>query len=638
MSKELDKSASSLKSLGANLQSLGTQMTAAFTVPLVAAGAAGVKLAIDLDKAMRNIQSITKQTDESLALLSDEFVKLSMDMSKTTDSAENLAQGYYQIISSGIDAADAMKVLEVATKAASAGLTTTEVAAKGIITVLNSYKLGVEDASRVSDILFETVNRGVGTFEELNASLSNVVPTASVMGISLEEVSAGLATLSKNGFSFSEASVAMNNAMNAFLKPSEAMSKALQEMGYSSGQAMIDALGFGGAMQKVQEYTGGSSEALAELFPEIRGFRAAAILAGQGADTFAEDLAAMSASTGATSAAFAEQMKSFDASWKNFQNTLNAALIDIGQTMMPILTGIMNFLTPIIQGFMALPEPIKQLIIVFGVLLAAIGPVMIIIAQLISAFTTISAIMPVVGAAFTAFLALGAPVIALIAAVIAAIVLLIANWEQLGTTMQQLGTIIDHSMGNIFSKSSTTLQQLAALVGHAWQEMLGKAGTALSQLGQIVMATLSKLGSIGFEIGKNIIGGLIKGFSHAMIQFIALVQQKVNEINQKIRNAFGIASPSKVMMKIGQQIVQGLHKGIENFGGIGVNVPSTGGSIQSRQPSLAVAGASSGGSGGSGNVYIENLTVPTGTTEEQIKHIMKEIGKEVARLGGKPTR
>ena len=61
---------------------------------------------------MRNIQSISKQTDAEIAQLSDTFVEMSTDMSKTTDTAKNLAAGFYQVQSSGFAGADAMIVLE----------------------------------------------------------------------------------------------------------------------------------------------------------------------------------------------------------------------------------------------------------------------------------------------------------------------------------------------------------------------------------------------------------------------------------------------------------------------------------------------------------------------------------------------
>jgi hypothetical protein len=45
--------------------------------------------------------------------------------------------------------------------AATAGMTTTDVAAQGITAALNAYGMQATDAGKVSDIMFQTVNDGV---------------------------------------------------------------------------------------------------------------------------------------------------------------------------------------------------------------------------------------------------------------------------------------------------------------------------------------------------------------------------------------------------------------------------------------------------------------------------------------------
>lgn len=631
----------SLDKLKSSLNTLGTQMTTMFTVPIVAAGAAGIKLAMDLDKSMRNIQSITKQTDESLGALSDTFVEMSTDMTKTTDTAQNLANAFYDIVGSGFEGADAMKVLEVATKAASAGLTTTQNSVKGITAVLNAYNLKADDAAHVSDLLFETVNRGVGTFEELNASLSNVIPTSAAMNISLEEVMAAMATMSKQGFSFAESSVALNQAMTALISPSEAMSKAISELGYSSGQAMVDALGFSGAMQALAEHTGGSQEQMAALFGNVRAMRAAFALTGDAANMFSEDLIAMAQASGATEAAFAEQMKSFDAVWKNFQNTLNAALIEIGQALLPLLTQFLQTaVIPLVQWFRSLDDTTKAWIIGIAGVIATVGPLLLLIGQLIGAFQAIATIAPILAGGISAiggaFALLFTPLGLFVAFVAIAVAAILGNWFGLRDALvNSVGAIV-----NAVSQVGDAFKGAGNMVAQGWENIYHQVGTTLAQIAQIVGITLGRLAVIGLTIGKEIIGGLIKGFSHAMIQFIALVQEKVAEVNQAIKNAFGIASPSKVMMEVGQNIVAGLHKGIENFGGIGVDVPSVSGSRS--MPSLAMQGASNGGNGNGGGNTTWNIYPPMGTSAEQIDYIAREIdkrqGKEIARRGGKPIK
>lgn len=609
LSTDMGKAVNTLDKFASQATKAGAALTV-ISAPLIAAGVAGAKMAMDLDTAMRNIQSITKQTDESLAELSDAFVALSTDMSKTTDSAQNLAEAYYLIIGSGIDAADAMSVLEVATKAASAGLTETAVAAEAIVGTLNAYGLSADQAASVSDILFETVNRGVGSFEELAGSMSNVTGLANSLGVPLEEVAAAMATMSKQGMSFSEASVALNQAMSNLISPTAEGQKIIEAMGYSSGQAMVEALGFAGALQAIEKHTGGSTTEMQKLFSNVRGLRAALALTGDGAAMFAEDMAAMAAAAGSTEAAFAEQMKSFEAVWKNFQNTFNALLIELGQTILPLAQQfIQGFLIPLIQGFRSLPEPVQQVVIGLLAIVAAVGPLLLIVGQLASAWAAIAGIMPMVITGFTAFMALGAPVIALIAAIVVAIGLLIANWNQLGTTISQLATIVDQAFDGAFSKARDSLIMLSTAI---WE-------------------TAKNMAKGFYEMGAAIINGLLNGIKSKAVDLIAYIFGLSKEMTAAVKKALGISSPSKVMMEMGENVVAGFHKGIESMGGIGVTTPGTtasGAGMPTVGGGLAMAG------GGGGNVYIGTLTVPPGTSNEQIDYIMKEIGKRTKMKSG----
>lgn len=594
--------ASSLQKLSSAATSIGTQMTAAFTVPIVAAAAASVNMAKDFDTALRNVQSITKQTDDEIKKLGNGLLELSQTSDITVDSAQNLAEAYYDVVGSGFEAREAMLVLEAATMAASAGLTETGVAAKGIIAVMNSYGLSAKDAAHVSDLMFETVNRGVGSFEELSSSMSNVVGVANAVGVPFEEISAAIATMSKQGYSFSQASNAIRQTMTSLIKPTAQGAEIISQMGYESGEAMLEALGLAGALQAVAEHTGGSVTEMSKLFSDVDGLKAALALTGEGATMFAEDMAAMASSTGATQAAFAEQSKSFEFQWKRFQNVLSATAIQFGQVILPILSDLLEALIPIIQWFGNLDEGTKRWVIGLLAIVAAIGPVLVMIGQLIGAISAISAAIPVVSGAFAAFLALGAPVIALIGLVIAAIVLLIANWEALGTTVSQIGT----------------------MVVEGWKRVFETLAAGVARIGEIIWFALNRMTGNFFIIGQQIIMGLLKGIASKAVDLIAYVFGLSKELTATIKGALGIASPSKVMEGLGKNVVEGFHKGIESLGGVGVSVPQVqGGNVSGGQPSLAVAGASSGG-----NVF--NIYPPVGTTQEQILYITKEVSKNIA--------
>jgi len=99
------------------------------------------------------------------------------------------------IVSSGFKANDAIKILRVSAKAATAGLTDTATATKAINAALNAYHLQATDARKVCNVLFETVNKGVLTFEELAQNMGDLVPAAAPLGVTLEEVGAAIATI-----------------------------------------------------------------------------------------------------------------------------------------------------------------------------------------------------------------------------------------------------------------------------------------------------------------------------------------------------------------------------------------------------------------------------------------------------------
>jgi len=88
-------------SFGRNLQQFGKNMSRYVTLPLVAAGGASAKFAMDFEQKMANIQSIGKQTTKELGLLGDELLAMSTDLSVTSASAIELADTFYFLQGSG---------------------------------------------------------------------------------------------------------------------------------------------------------------------------------------------------------------------------------------------------------------------------------------------------------------------------------------------------------------------------------------------------------------------------------------------------------------------------------------------------------------------------------------------------------
>ncbi len=648
----LKKAENAAKRLGGRMKSLGSSMTRNLTLPILGIGVAAVKAASDMDKAMRNIQSLGFETDESIRQLSETFVDMSTDINTTVDSAAGLANAFFNIKSAGFAGEEGLEILRVATKAATAGLTDTATAGEAIIGVLRAYKLEVEDASDISDLMFTTVQRGIGTFEGLAQSLSQVVPTANAANIGFDQLMAAMTTLSQQGISFREGSVAVNQAILGFLKPSDAAQDAFAAMGFASGQAMLDALGLGGAIQKMSEFSEQSNIPMTDLFGNIRALKAVWSLSGAAAEDFNENLAAMSDASGATAIAFQEQIKSFDAQLKSFKNNVTAVLIELGNIILPVLNDIMAGIKPILQAFRSLPEPVKTGIVAFLALAAAIGPLIFIFGTGISVIgsvigflgsmagimATVTAAAPALGAAITVMMGPVGLIVIGIAAAIAAGVLLVKNWDKIKTAI-----------------ANFDLSEFAA------------------KLTKFILEIPGRLFLLGIELMKGLAKGIIRG---QIAIFDALVQVSKGIVDG-VKSFFGISSPSTVMAGVGLDMAAGIGVGFSQGmqqvekqvgihmqritsmassgafqgGQVGVNVfgSATSGMIsnaqkagldfiRSRTPGLvnkqrAIDQGRLEASKEFVSFTVENINVPAGTTEEQINFIMAEIARRTQGQG-----
>ena len=116
------------------------------------------------------------------------------------------------------------------------------------------------------------------------------------------------------------------------------MSAALEDIGYYSGSAFLEAEGLSGALNLLQEETHGDAAAMAELLPNIRALRGAMALTGTGGKEFTKILGEMESATGATDEAFQKQEKTFE-TFKNQMNRLSIVTGNIGKHFVDKIAG-----------------------------------------------------------------------------------------------------------------------------------------------------------------------------------------------------------------------------------------------------------------------------------------------------------
>ncbi|MEV0257714.1 phage tail tape measure protein [Streptomyces sp. NPDC050732] len=355
-----------LNQLAARSDQTRRAMVTGFTVMGAALGGAfliGVKNAIELEKRMANVMTISKEINNAnIQQFTDQIVELSTQLPQTADQ---LAEGLYQVVSTGFDGSDAMTILRVAARGAAAGLTTTETSARALLGVLKAYGMDASHAADVMDVMFQTVNYGVVSFDELAQQLGDVIPMASAAGVEFDDISSALAAVTLTGIPAAEAVTALNMLMTRMMKPTRELNDMIKGFGYESAAAALEQDGLYVVMQKVRDATGGSADKLVPLLKDIRAVRAALALSAADGANYAATYKGISVEVeraGATQRAYAIQMDTTAGQWSLFRNQAQALGIDMARALLPALQSIGEAANVVAGAINDLPGPVKSLI------------------------------------------------------------------------------------------------------------------------------------------------------------------------------------------------------------------------------------------------------------------------------------
>lgn len=396
----IGSASSKLQEFGKTTAKVGAGLTAGVTLPLVAVGATAIKASTDINAAMANIASLGVPT-ERVNELKTSVQQMAIETGKSTD---DLAGGLYQVISAFGNTADTASILEINAKAAAAGLATTTDAINLTSAVTKGYgDTSAKAVQQASDLALLTVQLGQTTFPELAGSLGTVVPLAASLGVKMEDLYGVMATATGVTGGASEVATQFRGILQSLMAPTGDMTKLLDQMGYSSGQAMLEQLGLQGTIAAIVQAAEASGQPLQKYIGSIEGQTLALALAGPQADVFTQKLAAMQQAAGTTDAAFLAQTEGINATGFAMQQAqIKMAVMaqQLGDALAPALLKLLEYLTPAVdwlgqmaQQFSTADPAIQMMIVGVGAVAAALGPLLTILPGVVAA---ISAIGPVI--------------------------------------------------------------------------------------------------------------------------------------------------------------------------------------------------------------------------------------------------
>lgn len=383
-----------MTSAGKTLESAGSTMTRAFTVPIGAAAAAGLKVGSDFEAGMSQVAGVLQITDKT----SSEFQRLrdtAIDLgAKTAFSSGEVADAMTEMAKAGWNSSqiiDGMGGVLDAAAASGEGLSTVATICADAVT---GFGLEAKDSTRIADLLAHAANAGTIDIKDLGETFKYVAPMAQSMGLSIEDVTTATTAMSMAGIKGSQAGTSLRRMLTNLVKPSDQVAQAMDELG-------IKITNEDGSFKSLDEIVGILRKSFSGLTDEQKAYYAATIAGANGQSgmlallnlseeeysQLSEEMKNCGGEAKRTAEIMQDNLKS---KVEQLGGALESLAIRLGDLVIPWLTKFVEKLTNVVEWLTNLPAPVQQAILIFAGLLAAIGPVLIIIGKLVTAIGTIS--------------------------------------------------------------------------------------------------------------------------------------------------------------------------------------------------------------------------------------------------------
>ena len=457
-------------------------------------GAISVKTAADFDTAMSKVAAVSGATGEDFDKLRAKAREMG---SKTKFSASEAAEAMNYMAMAGWKTEDMLSGVEgIMNLAAASGedlATTSDI----VTDALTAFGLSAKDSGHFADVLAAASSNANTNVSMLGESFKYAAPVAGSLGISAEDTSVALGLMANAGIKASQAGTSLRTGLTNMAKPTKQMQSYMDKYNISLVKNEDGSVNLRETMVDLRKKMGGLSESE----------QAAAASAIFGKNSMAGWLAIVNSSdkdfdklTGAidkcdgTALNMAETMQdNLMGQITILKSQLQELAISFGDALMPMIRKVVAALQSFVDRLNGMSEGQRNAIIRIGLLVAALGPMLVIIGTLISK----------VGIAIQGFTKL-APVFAKVSGAV----------SKAGGMMGILGKAFSFLMSPIGIVIAAVAVLTAAFI-HLWKtnEKFRKAMTIIwntikATIGKFVTDLKERLSALGLDFSKT--AGLMK--------------------------------------------------------------------------------------------------------------------------------
>lgn len=420
---------------------------------------------------------------------------------------------------------------------------------------------------------------------------------AASAGMDLQQTTAILGMFGDTGLKGSAAGTTFVSMLNDMKKNADDGAIAVGDMSIALYDAEGNMRDLGTIMTEVETATDGMSgatrdAALSNIFG-VEAMKGVNSILAQGTDRYRELEEATYNSAGAAEEMADTMEDNIGGAFRAMWSAIEGLMIAIGDHLKPYIQDAADVIGRFATKFSEMSDGAQRFIIIGGAIAAAIGPMLLAFGWLMSfipkvaaGFKLLSAIklgsfIPAITGAISATWAFTAALLANpitwiivgIVALIAVIVLLWQNWDQVSqwlsdswdwllgaatSAFSAIGEFISGVWNSIVEWTVSTWNSVVDTV----QERMNAAKQWVIEIWNEAQAFLEGIDL--FQVGKDIIQGLINGIGDMAGKLWGKVTEIAGGIKDAITGFWRTASPSKLAIEIGGDIGEGLSIGLDD--------------------------------------------------------------------------
>ena len=560
LEQQAEQSATALQKIGATgekLQAVGDKVSSVgqkllpVTGVVTGLGTAAVKTAADFDSAMSRVAAVSGATGSDFDKLRDKAREMG---AKTKFSATEAADAMNYMAMAGWKTEDMLSGIEgIMYLAAASGedlATTSDI----VTDALTAFGLTAEDSGHFADVLAAASSNANTNVSMMGETFKYCAPVAGALGFSVEDTAEAIGLMGNAGIKASQAGTSMRSIMTN-------LTGDVKLSGAAIGDVTIATTNADGSMRSLSAILADCRVAFGGM-TEVEKANNAETLVGKNAmsgflalmNAAPEDIAKVSGAVNNCKDAaknMADTMQdNLEGQLTILKSQLQELAIYFGDLLMPAVRSIVSGLQGMVDVLNAMPDGVKQVIMIIALLAAALGPVLIIIGKVISAVGTIMTIVPklagVINTVKTAFGALNAVMLANpIAIVIAAIAALVAAFVYLWNTNEEFRQFWISLWESVKETAIQCWQAISAFLSQAWEAIQNTAVSVWNGIRALITTVMNGIKSVVTAVWNGIrsvitrvMNGIRSVVSSVWSGIRNTISSIVNGIKNTVSNAF----------------------------------------------------------------------------------------------------